>query len=198
MARKRKAYAPFSLTSEAGVAQTPVEGYIDVDQQIYPTVSTGTVNENGKWSGVKSNDTEFLGFTKHLAIADGATVLAPTGANDDDNYINMDGFTGIFIAVKPSQGGNFALQAVMGPNIESGFANLSPLDASTLLYGNLGQRDPQDLTFLFYEDQIGLAQNVWNIFAIQHNLKNQRHMGFKITNNTGGVSDIEFAYMRTI
>jgi hypothetical protein len=66
MARKRKAYAPFSLTSEAGVAQTPLEGYIDVDQQIYPTVNTGTVNENGKWSGVKSNDVEFIEFTKHV------------------------------------------------------------------------------------------------------------------------------------
>ena len=57
---KRKAYAPFSLTSEAGVAQTPVEGYIDVEQKIYPTVATGTVNENGKWEGVKSDDTDFL------------------------------------------------------------------------------------------------------------------------------------------
>ena len=44
MAKERKAYAPFSLTSEAGVAQTPVEGYIDVKQQIYPTVTTGTIN----------------------------------------------------------------------------------------------------------------------------------------------------------
>ena len=60
MDKKRKVYAPFSLTSEAGVAQTPVEGYIDVNQTIYPTVNTGTVNENGTWAGVKSNDTEFV------------------------------------------------------------------------------------------------------------------------------------------
>ena len=52
MERKRKAYAPFSQTSEAGVAQTPVEGYIDVNQTIYPTVQTGVVNENGTWVGV--------------------------------------------------------------------------------------------------------------------------------------------------
>ena len=59
MDKKRKVYAPFSLTSEAGVAQTPVEGYIDVNQVIYPTVNTGSVNENGTWTGVKSRDSEF-------------------------------------------------------------------------------------------------------------------------------------------
>ena len=68
---KRKAYAPFSLTSEAGVAQTPVEGYIDVEQKIYPIVSTGTINENGKWAGVKSDDTEFFGFTKAENVTNG-------------------------------------------------------------------------------------------------------------------------------
>ena len=78
MDQKRKAYAPFSLTSEAGVAQTPVEGYIDVNQSIYPIVNTGVVNENGKWTGVRSSDTEFQGFTKHLAVGNGANVAVPT------------------------------------------------------------------------------------------------------------------------
>ena len=71
MDKKRKAYAPFSLTSEAGVAQTPGEGYIDVNQSIYPTVNTGTINENGKWAGVKSDDNEFFAFTKHVAVPNG-------------------------------------------------------------------------------------------------------------------------------
>ena len=92
MARKRKAYAPFSLTSEAGVAQTPLEGYIDVDQQIYPTVNTGTVNEKGIWTGIKSSDTEFFGFTKAEGIPGGATFLAPdTNAHPS---LDMQGFTG--------------------------------------------------------------------------------------------------------
>ena len=77
MAKERKAYAPFSLTSEAGVAQTPVEGYIDVRQEIYPTVSTGTINENDKWTGVKSSDSEFLGLSKAEAIPSGTDVLFP-------------------------------------------------------------------------------------------------------------------------
>ena len=59
MTQKRKAYAPFSLTSEAGVGQTPVEGYIDVNQMIYPSVDTGVIDENGEWKGVQANDKEF-------------------------------------------------------------------------------------------------------------------------------------------
>ena len=57
---KRKAYAPFSLTSEAGVSQTPVEGYIDVEQKVYPVISTGVVNEFGQWTGVVANDKAFI------------------------------------------------------------------------------------------------------------------------------------------
>ena len=60
MDKKRKVYAPFSQTSEAGVAQTPVEGYIDVNQTIYPTVNTGVVDEKGQWAGVKSDDADFF------------------------------------------------------------------------------------------------------------------------------------------
>ena len=74
---KRKAYAPFSLTSEAGVGQTPVEGYIDVEQKIYPTVQTGVVNENGKWVGVKASDTEFRNFTSDVLIANGGSITVP-------------------------------------------------------------------------------------------------------------------------
>ena len=68
MEKKRKAYAPFSLTSEAGVGQTPVEGYVDVNQMIYPSVDTGVIDENGEWKGVKANDKEFIAFTKDETI----------------------------------------------------------------------------------------------------------------------------------
>ena len=90
MAKERKAYAPFSLTSEAGVAQTPVEGYIDVRQEIYPTVNTGSINENGKWTGVKSDDTQFIGISKALAIPNSGNVVFP----DTNNHPNivMNGF----------------------------------------------------------------------------------------------------------
>ena len=44
MARKRKAYAPFSLSSEAGISAAPGRGFIQVDQEIRPTVDTGFID----------------------------------------------------------------------------------------------------------------------------------------------------------
>ena len=43
-----------------------------------------------------------------------------------------------------------------------------------------------------------LTVDVWNIFMIQHNLANQKLLQFKITNNTGGSSDIEVMYLRIV
>ena len=195
MARKRKAYAPFSLTSEAGVAQTPLEGYIDVDQQIYPTVNTGTVNENGKWSGVKSNDAEFIGITKHVAVPNGGETLSPdTGTM---NFIDMTGFNDIFIAVKPSNGGNYETTAVMGTDTQP-FANLKPVNAAAILMGTAWGANNQNIIDLFNDGAEAFTADVWNILTIQQRLKDQKNLQFKITNNSGGSSDIEFAFMRLI
>ena len=196
MARKRKAYAPFSLTSEAGVAQTPLEGYIDVDQQIYPTVNTGTVNENGKWSGVKSNDNEFFGITKHLAVANGGETLSPdTG---ELNFIDMTGFNNIFIAINPTNGGNFAIEAVMGPDTNR-FANLSPINpASTIRVGLPSRLGDDSLDKAFSDTQEALVTDVWNIFLIQTRLADQKMMQFKIVNNSGAQTDLEVAFMRLV
>ena len=196
MARKRKAYAPFSLTSEAGVAQTPLEGYIDVDQQIYPTVNTGTVNENGKWSGVKSNDAEFIGITKHVAVPNGGETLSPdTGTM---NFIDMTGFNDIFIAVKPSNGGNYETTAVMGTDTQP-FANLQPVDAAASLrvFKNLASGSA-DLADGVVDSSESLTANVWNIFYVPERCENQRNMQFQITNNAGGEADLEFAFMRLV
>jgi len=43
-----------------------------------------------------------------------------------------------------------------------------------------------------------LTVNVWNIFYIKGTLENQKNLQFKITNNAGSNSDIEFAYMRMV
>ena len=195
MARKRKAYAPFSLTSEAGVAQTPVEGYIDVEQKIYPIVSTGTVNENGKWEGVKASDTQFIGLTKAEQVANGGEVLFPD-TNDHPN-IDMTGFTNIMIAYKPTRGGNIAQEAIMGPDTLP-FANLSPVNAAAALRG---LTDPTISSFgqALLESSEALTADVWNIFYIGlGRLANQKNMQFKVTNNSGGASTIEFGFMRLI
>ena len=194
MAKERKAYAPFSLTSEAGVAQTPVEGYIDVRQEIYPTVSTGTINENGKWTGVKSSDNEFFAITTHLAVAQSATVVAPE--TSDINFIDMTGFNDIFVAIKASNGGNYAIKAVMGPDTNR-FANLEPVNAGAVLRG--GYRKPTDrLDDLFNDISDAITADVWNIFGIYGTLKDQKNMQFAITNDSGDNSNLEIAFMRLV
>jgi len=195
MDKKRKAYAPFSLTSEAGVGQTPVEGYIDVNQSIYPTVNTGTINENGKWAGVKSDDLEFIGLTKAESIPNGGEVLFPdTGSI---NFIDMQGFRDIMIAIKPSRGGGCALAAVFGPDTER-FANLSPVNAGNNIKGKPAAEVGSNLLTTFLDTSENLAVDVWNIFNIQEQLAGQRNMQFKVTNNSGAASTIEFGFMRLV
>ena len=194
MDRKRKVYAPFSQTSEAGVTQTPVEGYIDVSQMIYPIVNTGVVNEKGQWAGVKSNDDEFEILGTELAVPNGQEVLAPGG---DTPFIDMTGFSSIFIAIKPSRGGNCAITAVMGTDTEP-FANLSPVAAANTLRGNVYSDNTTTTENLFNDAAESMTADVWNIFYIQGRLANQKNLQFKITNNSGGNSDIQFSYMRLV
>jgi len=193
MDRKRKAYAPFSQTSEAGVAQTPVEGYIDVNQTIYPTVSTGVVNEKGQWSGVKSDDDNFLILGTDEAVPNNQVILAPAG---DPDFIDMTGFTNLFLAVKVSNGGGYAMEAVMGPDTNR-FANLTPVNAGTGLRGNVDPRSA-GIDGLFSDAAETMVADVWNIFYLKDNLASQKNMQFRITNNAGGNSDIQFAFMRLV
>lgn len=195
MPSKRTGYAPWSLTREAGVQSATVDGTIEVPQYLQPVIDTGFVDEKGNWKGVKSSDENFIGITKALSIPDGGEVLFP----DTDNFpsIDMTGFRGIIIAIKPSNGGNYATVAVMGPDTQP-FGNLSPVDPAQNLRGNVAQGTPVDFENLFYDASQGMNGNVWNIFVIANNLADQKNMQFKITNNSGGASDIEFGFMRTI
>ena len=194
---KRKAYAPFSLTSEAGVAQTPVEGYIDVEQKIYPTVNTGTVNENGTWAGVKASDDQFIGISKAEAIADDGTVLFPD--TNDFPSIDMTGFTGIFLAFRPTNGGGsgFEVSSVMGPDTIP-FANLSPVDPNALIRSNNSQATPDDWENVFSESGQLMTADVWNIFAIKNILADWRNLQFRVVNRTGVIVDLEFGFMRLL
>ena len=197
MERKRKVYAPFSLTSEAGVTQTPVEGYIDVNQVIYPTVNTGTVNENGKWAGVKSDDNEFIGLSKGVAISDTAQILFPDTATR--NHIDMSGFKDLQFALKVTNAGNYALKAMMGPDTNR-FANLSPVNAGERLQGaGAGVRGPADrLDDLFADSADDITADTWHIFTIFNVLSHQKNMQIHVTNNSGGVSTIEFGFRRLV
>ena len=193
MPSKRTGYAPWSLTREAGVQSATVNGTIDIPQNIQPVLDTGFVDEKGNWKGVKSSDEEFFGFTKHIAIPNGETVLAPANANID--HLDMTGFNDLFFAINPSNGGAYAISAVMGPDTNS-FANLSPINPASDLRGRF--HTGKQFDNLFADTAETLAANVWNIYYFDFVFQNQKNMQFKIVNNSGGDSDIEVAFMRLV
>jgi hypothetical protein len=197
MEKKRKAYAPFSLTSEAGVGQTPVEGYVDVNQMIYPSVDTGVIDENGEWKGVKASDKEFKFFTKDELVTNGQHILTPSANPDETWPLDMTGYNDLLVAIKPSNGGNYAITAVMGPDSVS-YANLSPINPATTLRGLVPQYAANSFNNILSDTAESLNSNVWAIIMIQDILKNQKLLQFKITNNSGGESNIECAFMRLI
>jgi hypothetical protein len=197
MVQKREAYAPWSLTRKAGVESATVNGDIEVPQFIQPVLDTGFVDEEGNWKGSKSSEEQFHSFAKDEAIANGADILAPQIASGTIWPLDMTGFRHVQIAIKPTNAGNYAITAKMGPN-DLAYANLRDVDPATTLQGNLGQRDPQDFTDLFHDGAQSLSADVWNIFMISDNLHGQKLLQFKITNNSGGESDIETAFMRLV
>ena len=190
----RKVYAPYSTTGEQ-VGQTPVEGYVDVKQEITPILLTGELGKDGEWSGVTVTDKTFTIDAEHPAIPNGVAVLSPQTANA--NFIDMTGFKNLLIAIKPTNTGNYKLQAVMG-TAERPFANLQPVNAATVLRGWVreGAGEMDDLATDAAE---ALVADVWNIYCVCiPTLANQKNLQWKITNNSGGNSDIQFAYMRVV
>jgi len=194
MAKDRTGYAPWSLTREAGVQSATVDGTISVPQTLQPVIDTGFVDEKGNWKGVKSSDETFFISDKAEGIANGGEVLFPNTANA--SFIDMTGFSSLFVALLPTNGGNCAFTAVMGPDSRR-FANLSPINPASTLRGNfIG--DSQSCDSLFNDSAESLTANVWNIFRIAHVLADQKLLQFKVTNNSGGNSDIDFAYLRIV
>jgi len=195
MVRNRTGLAPWSLSREAGIESATVDGTIEVPQLVQPTLSTGFVDEKGDWKGVKSSDKDFHAFLTDLGIANGGTILTPDVNPDGTWPLDMTGFNSIFVAINPSNGGNYAINAVMGPDSIS-FANLNPVDAASLLQGNLYSK--QECQKLFGDSSHALTADVWNLIYLQDTLQNQKLLQFQITNNSGGSSDIQSAFMRLV
>ena len=188
MVRNRTGLAPWSLAREAGIESATVDGRIEVPQYVQPTIDTGFVDEKGDWKGVKSSDRDFAFYHKGVAVANGGVELAST--------CDMTGFNDIQIAIRPTNGGNFAIEAVMGPDTNS-YANLSPVNAAATLKGT-GDHNQSTMKDLFADSAENMTADVWNIYYIGVRLKNQKLLQFKITNNSGGSSDIETAFMRLV
>jgi len=111
----------------------------------------------------------------------------------------MTGYKDLFLGIKPSTGGAYAIVAVMGPDSNS-YANLSPVNAAAALRGSLEVAGSvaDEVKNLFSDSAEALTADVWNIFYIGNALKNQKLLQFKITNNSGGSSDIETAFLRIV
>ena len=198
MVRNRKGLAPWSLAREAGIESATVDGTIEVPQYVQPVLDTGFVDEKGDWKGSKSSDRDFIAFGKEEAVANGGTILAPSVNADGTWPLDMTGYSDIQIAIKPSNGGNCAIIAVMGPDSNS-YANLNPVNAAAELKGSVDLGvDEATLRSLFAESGESLTADVWNIFSITARLANQRLLQFKITNNSGDISTIETAFMRIV
>jgi len=198
MVRNRRGLAPWSLAREAGIESATVDGTIEVPQYVQPVLDTGFVDEKGDWKGAKSNDKDFIAFQTDAGIANGGEFITPSRNPDGTWPIDMTGYNDIFIAIKPTNAGNYKMEAVMGP-ADVSFANLNPVNAAANLKGNLSTATDQYQYVDFLVDAAeSLTADVWNIFIIGTRLRNQKLLQFKITNNSGGASTVETAFMRMV
>ena len=196
MVYNRKATAPWSAQREAGIESATVDSPIEVPQYLQPIVYTGIIDKEGNWTGIESSDKLFTIDTTHEGVPNGAAVLVPQKQPD---FINMTGYNKLFIAIKNSSGSTFGITAVMGPDTNT-FANLTPLNAGSTLKGISGTVGSPTFATLVSDSSEALTDSVWNIFYIGQDgiLANQKNLQFKITNSSGGSSDIQFAYMRIV
>jgi len=191
-----KEYTPWSRESEDGLITSAVDSHVSVSQNVVPALNVGTIDKlSGKWNGVTVSDSTFLVDPVHAGIPNGAAVLSPQQA--DHEFINMTGFNDLFVAFKVSNGGNYAITAVMGPDSYN-YSNLNPVNPATFLRGNAAQASPDDFENIFQEGAQSMTANVWNIFSINGILRNWKLLQFQITNNSGGNSDIQFAALRVV
>jgi len=190
----RKAIAPWSTERSQGIESATVDSNIETPQYLQPTVNTGVIDLNGNWIGNQTSDKLFKGFTLAEAIPNGAVALFP----DTNSFpsINMTGFSDIFLALKASTGGNYKIEAVMGPD-SLPYANLTPVDAAGPLRGTYGTVG-NSIGNLLVDNVEVLVIDVWNIYAIHEILANQKLFQLRITNNSGADSNIEFAFMRVV
>jgi len=195
MVRNRTGLAPWSLSREAGIESATVDGTIEVPQLVQPVIDTGFVDEKGNWKGVKSSDKDFIALQTDEAIADAAVITTPSVNPDGTWPLDMTGYQDLIIAIKPSNGGNCAITAVMASGGLS-YANLKPVNAGATLKTSVVPNTT--LAYSFHDAAESLTADVWNIFAIQGVLSNQKLLMFNITNNSGGISTIETAFMRIL
>jgi len=192
---KRNANSPWGSAYKEGLPTTAVNDTIDINQELYPSVDTGFIDvKTGKWNGIVASDEQFNIMQIDVDVANSASILTPSSNPDGTWPLDMTGYNNLFLAIKPSNGGNYAITAVMGP-ASTPFANLSPVNAGATLKGAL---DRNDMDTTLVDSAESLTADVWNIYIIGNQLQSQKLLRFSIVNNSGGLSTIETAFMRVV
>jgi len=192
-----KTITPFSTRAKEGATDSPLGDFVNVDQSIVSTADVGFYDQStGKLTGVQASDKLFGLIQSDAAIANTGNFLTPSVNADGTWPLDMTGYQYVFLAIKPTNGGNYAIEAVMGPDgVGSGFGGLSPVNPAYTLRGN------EDFTAtiedLMKDSTEALTADVWNIFRIDR-MTGQKLLQFKLTNNSGGISTIETAFLRIV
>jgi hypothetical protein len=190
MAYERTGYAPWSLTREAGVQSATVDGTIQVPQYIQPTLDTGFIDEKGNWKGTKSSDEQFIDFQTDLAIADNAEIIS-------NKVISTYGYNLLNIAIQVSNTGNYYFELLFGGDANDSYLNLNPISAQRGPKATIRTDSATNAFIALLSDQEAIdVANVWTIFQV-NDIKGFQ-MKLKITNQSGGNSDIQTAIQRLV
>jgi len=192
----RKSIAPWSERVAEGLIDQPIDSTITASQTLRATVDTGFIDQTGTWKGIVSSDPLFSSIQTDTGIANGVAIITPSKNADGTWPLDMTGYRDVIIAINPTNGGSYATQAVMGPD-NIAFGGLSPINPASALRGGQGTGPISNMD-IFLDSAETLTADVWNIFFIGDMLRNQKLLQFKFTNNSGGSSDIQTAFMRLV
>ena len=194
----RKSIAPWSERVSEGLIDQPIDSQILASQTLEPTVSTGFIDQTGTWKGNIASDDVFGITQTDNAIANGEVIITPSTNADGTWPLDMTGYNDVLLAIKTNQAGNYAIEAIMGPDTIA-VAGLSPVAAAAgLRIGTDGEPSDEGFYAAFQDAAESLQANVWFIFNIQGRLRNQKLLRFKITNNSGATANIDTAFLRMV
>jgi len=191
----RKSIAPWSERVAEGLIDQPIDSSITASQTLTAIVDTGFIDQTGTWRGIVSSDSEFSSIQSDIGIANGVAIITPSQNADGTWPLDMTGFKDVAFAIKVTSAGTYVMAAIQGP---TSFGGLTPVNSGEgLKVAYDGDGTDAGLLDCFYDGET-LSPNVWNIFMVLGRTKGQKHLQFKVTNNSGSSSNIDTAFMRLV
>jgi len=109
----KRTNSPWSKTYKEGLPTTAVNDHVNIDQNVNATITTGVIDSvTGLWKGVTTSDDAFTLDAVNEAVPNGASVVVPQAGG-----IDMTGYEDIVIAIKGSEAGNHAIEAIQGGDV---------------------------------------------------------------------------------